>query len=392
MTRERATYLLDRYHADLCTPEERAEFVLLLHHPKFKSLRNELLDSRWPKEGDTDVQEVTPAVYERILATIKSTPRASSVRRFRLWFPFAAAIIAMTLVGIWLFVGNQADQCQSQLGNVDDVQPGGNRATLTLADGREIELSDEQSGIVIGTGISYLDGTSIIDNGETPERSTSIIDYQISTPKGGTYQVTLPDGTHVWLNAGTILRYPSKFDADQRVVELSGEAYFDVTQIESKHAKNKKVPFLVRTNSQTIEVLGTQFNLSAYKEDGDVKTTLVEGSVRVASPTDEHLPVVLEPGQQSIYAGGKVAVATIDVEPFIAWKDGYFDFLYTPFPEMIAQIARWYDIKLIYKGEVPNETFSGKMSRDVTLQYVLKFVEGSGIKVTLDNGQLIIGE
>lgn len=386
MDKERAAYLLNRYQEGTITSDERDEFVLLLHHPAFEGLRNEMLDSKWSLDGEMDTPQASFATYDRLLASIKAVPRPSSVRRFRKWLPYAAAAILVATAAGWLIFSSQSDQHPSELVHAADVQPGGNKATLTLADGRTIELSETHGGIVVGEGISYLDGTSVIDDESLPE----IIDYEISTPRGGTYQVTLPDGTQVWLNAGTVLRYPSRFEKDKRVVELSGEAYFDVEPLLSKQVDNGKVPFLVRTDKQTVEVLGTQFNLSAYPDDHDVRTTLVDGSVRVASVNDAYTPVVLQPGQQSVFAAGTMTISKVEVEPFIAWKDGYFDFLYTPFPEMIVQIARWYDVELVYKGKVPQETFSGRMSRAVSLQSVLKFFEGSKIKTTLSGGKLII--
>lgn len=384
MDKERALYLLERYHAGICTADEQAEFALLLHHPKFDELRHEMLDSLWPNEQD---ELNADADYVRVLSSIKGMRRPTSVRLLRQWLPYAVAIALFVVVGAWYFFDARTVVRQDEQVGLQDVTPGGNRATLTLADGTKIDLNEAQGGIVVGDGISYLDGTSVI---ETPEHLPKAVDYEISTPKGGTYQVTLPDGTTVWLNAGTVLRYPSRFEEGQRIVELAGEAYFDVKPLLAKNNVQTKVPFLVRTEGQTVEVLGTQFNLSAYPEDGDVRTTLVNGSVRVNATGGGGSPVILDPGQQSVLTKGLMTVKEVDIESFIAWKDGYFDFNYTPFPEMIVQIARWYDVEVVYNGVVPQETFSGRMSRKVTLQGVLKFFEGSEIKATLKGNNLII--
>lgn len=390
MDKERAIYLLNRYHSGVSTPEERAEFVLLLHHPNFEKLRNDIMDVEWPEEDDLAVDQLSLEVSDRILAVIKRTPRHSPVRKLRQWLPYAAAIVLLATIGAWFYFVSDPVADSQELVDVRDVAPGGNRAMLTLADGRQIELSETHDGIIIGDGIAYLDGTPIIDDVDGAAALPETIHYEISTPKGGTYQVTLPDGTKVWLNAGTLLRYPSRFEKEQRVIELSGEAYFDVQPLRLQNDSNEKVPFLVVTEGQTVEVLGTQFNLSAYPENADVRTTLVKGSVRVVSATDAYTPVILEPGQQSVVTEGKMVVKTVEVESFIAWKDGYFDFLYTPFSEVIAQIARWYDVEVVYKGDIPEDTFSGRMSRAVTLHGVLQFFEGSKITITQRGDTLII--
>lgn len=390
MDTERAIFLLERYHAGILTPEERAEFVLLLHHPKCEQLRNDILDVQWPEEEDLGLDHLPSDVSERILVAIKQTPRHSTVKRLRQWIPYAAAVVVFVAIGAWVYFLSDSVEDGQDLVEVQDVGPGGNRATLTLADGRQIELSETHNGIVIGDGIAYLDGTSVIDNADGLSDLAETVYYEISTPKGGTYQVTLPDGTKVSLNAGSSLRYPSRFEREQRLIELSGEAYFEVTPLHVKNAPGDKVPFIVRTEKQTVEVLGTQFNLSAYPEDTDVRTTLVNGSVRVASVSDTNTPVILQPGQQSVLTDEGVTIKNVEVESFIAWKDGYFDFLYTPFSEMVAQIARWYDVEVVYKGEIPEDTFSGRMSRNVSLKGVLKFFEGSKVNVEQVGNKLII--
>src|SRR5690606_13352531 len=189
----------------------------------------------------------------------------------------------------------------------EDILPGGNRATLTLADGRTINLSEAQTGIVVGDGITYLDGTGVLDNSAS---SVSTI-MSLSTPKGGTYQITLPDGSKVWLNANSTLKYPSRFGGKERVVELEGEAYFDVSQQSTANSRQASfVPFLVKTNNQTVEVLGTEFNISAYADDPVTKTTLVEGSVKVSAHA-VNASTLLKPGEQGLLLHDRIERKTV---------------------------------------------------------------------------------
>src|SRR5690606_27967693 len=198
------------------------------------------------------------------------------------------------------------------------------RATLTLADGRTIDLSEAQTGIVVGEDVMYNDGSEVMEHRQdnlsgTQKGSLKTNYFVLSTPKGGTYQVTLPDGSKVWLNAGSTLKYPSRFSDGERIVEMTGEAYFSVIRDEER-------PFRVTSNGQQVEVLGTEFNVTAYPDDRETKTTLVEGSVRVAlttgrSPVTSRSPITLKPGEQSIVRGANIEKQQVDTDEFTAWKD-----------------------------------------------------------------------
>src|SRR5690606_28711202 len=202
----------------------------------------------------------------------------------------------------------------------DDVQPGTNRATLAFADGRSIDLSEAHQGIIVGEEITYLDGSEVSEYGAIHNR-LAINEQQLATPKGGTYTITLSDGTKVWLNAASILKYPARFSDRERVVTLEGEAFFDVTQQTqgTGHLK-RKIPFKVITNGQTVEVLGTTFGISAYPNE-ETKTTLVEGAVRLR-PGSGGSAVALVPGEQGVLAGGSIAKHEVNVSTHTAWKDG----------------------------------------------------------------------
>ncbi|WP_262245690.1 FecR family protein [Parapedobacter soli] len=388
---QRIRQLIAQYLEGKLSAVDEEEFWGYVEDPSFEPVIKQLLSEKLesgtaPVVLDDDVQaRILNQVYNHGSSRIRS-------KRLR-WLPYAAAAVFIAFVGVGFLLYDQQSQLQTEVAQVaaEDIQPGGNKAVLTLADGRKMVLKEDQSGIVLaGNEITYKDGDPLTDLAIADQREGAVQWMELVTPKGGTYQVTLPDGTDVWLNSGSVLRYPIRFDHHRRVVELSGEAYFDVAHLRTE---NKGIPFLVKTTAQTVEVLGTQFNLSAYAEDASVKTTLVEGSVRITPVEgDGYAPVVLKAGQQSVAEAGNITIADVDVGPFTAWKEGYFHFKSTPFADVIKQMTRWYDIEVVFKGDAPTQTFSGKMSRNVSLKSVLNFFEGSGVDVTLVNGKLMVQE
>jgi len=343
-------------------------------------------------------------------ALVKAHARIGGNVRLRVlrWrWAAAAAVLLFTAigVGIYRYVGNnQAPTVQIDF--QEDVLPGGNRATLTLAGGQTIDLSEAQAGIIVGDEISYLDGTDVLDGrlktGDGRSKAEDLGLLTLATPKGGTYQITLPDGTKVWLNAASSLRYPGSFDGDERVVELEGEAYFEVS--EQAHGgrsaagsgshvhtftSSQKIPFKIISKGQTVEVLGTQFNISAYADDLEVKTTLVEGSVQIVNANSKVVNKLL-PGQQSTVRGRNTDIQAVDTEKYTAWKTGLFHFGNTPFEDMMRQISRWYDVEVVYTATIPGDTFTGKMSRDLSLMTVLELLNVSNVQVRLEGKQLIV--
>lgn len=308
------------------------------------------------------------------------------------WIPYAAAaiLIAASMV-IWFFVDSDSPSTRSletQTTRVsNDVAPGGNRAVLILDNGSTFNLSENQEGIIIGDNIRYEDGTSIFESDHTAPGAEISPQYAtLSTPKGGTYHITLSDGTKVWLNAASTLRYPTKFSGTDRVVELDGEAYFSVVP-----NANRPTPFKVLSQGQEVEVLGTEFNVYAYPEEQTTKTTLLEGHVRVhLRSSNASNSYDLIPGQQATNEHSHVRVSEVDVNRYIAWKTGMFYFNQTPFEELMNQIERWYDVDVVYKSGIPKDTFGGKIRRDVSLLTVLELLKASEIDYYVDGNQLII--
>lgn len=354
---EKIRQLFERYRSGQCTPEEEARL-----HAWFNQYAAN------GAQGLDDLEEV----YQSEL-TFKRKQRLR-------WMPYVAAAAMLAFVSVWYFNNDSAENVKTEIAvAANDIAPGGNRARLTLADGRSIDLSETQSGIVVGNErILYASGAEELVDLEAEE----IIPLVLSTPKGGAYQIVLSDGTKVWLNAASTFKYPSRFDGMERMVEIEGEAYFSVT-------KDPERPFKVISRGQQIEVLGTEFNISAYADEAGVKTTLVEGSVELLVGTSgERLS--LASNEQSLLRGTVISKQQVNVGPYIAWKNGDFRFDNTPLADMMRQMSRWYDVEVIYESDVPNELFSGTMSRDVTLQTVLELLRISGINYHIQGNKLII--
>ncbi|MGV6945890.1 FecR family protein [Sphingobacterium kyonggiense] len=293
--------------------------------------------------------------------------------------PYAAAIVLLIGIGSIFFLNiNQAPSTISPTSsNSEPVLPGGNRATLLLDGGRSIDLDDEQEGIVMGDGkITYTDGSLIV----AENSNISSKQYTVLTPKGGTYQLCLPDGTNIWLNADSRLSYSADLaKINTRKVRLEGEAYFEVS-------KDAHRPFIVTTAREQITVLGTQFNVNSYRDETTGRTTLVEGSVRINGNT------VLKPGQQAVVdQKGKLRLATVNADKIVAWKNGKFVFESEPIESVMKKIGRWYDVEPVYKGAVSDRNFSGTLSRFEDIQKVLdKITYTSDVRFKLEGRRVIV--
>lgn len=320
-----------------------------------------------------------------------------SIKPVKLWprVVAAASILLVLGAGLWFYnKGILSPKASMSLSKGNDIAPGRNIAMLTLGDGRVVKLSDAKTGVIINANdLSYTDGSSIQDNTVNHLSGSRKGDQSISlvTPRGGQYQVKLSDGTLVWLNAASKLIFPSKFTGSERKVQLSGEGYFEV-------AKSKTQPFIVVSNGQKVEVLGTHFNISAYGDELSVKTTLLEGSVKVlpsalpkSLPGSEELVEgqrrnddkggrILKPGQQStITSSNQIAVAEVDVSQVIAWKAGEFVFTNESLESIMRKVARWYDVEVIYDSNAPRGvTLGGYVSRSRNISVILERMERTG--------------
>jgi len=317
-------------------------------------------------------------------------------KRFVLWKKgiAAAAVLFIILVGGVLYYSlNQQEKDQDmhfkQLAKA--IKPGGNKAVLTLSNGQTIILDHamdgkiaEQAGITI---TKAKDGQLIYTASANHQTAKKSLINTITTPKGGQYQIHLPDGSKVWLNAQSSLRYPTFFNEKERLVTLTGEAYFEVAK------SNAQQPFKVLTENQTVEVLGTQFNINSYADELDVKTTLVEGSVKVVSNLTENNPaamVILKPGQQSSLISNRFAIDFVNTDQFTAWKNGMFVFKDANLKTMMRTLSRWYDIDIVYEGKLPNQEFSGDIYRNLNLDQILEVFSFYKVRFKIEGKKLIV--
>ncbi|HMF72741.1 MAG TPA: FecR domain-containing protein, partial [Flavitalea sp.] len=258
-------------------------------------------------------------------------------------------------------------------GRENSIATGSNKASLTLSDGTTIVLDDAANGLLTtqaGIKISKTTDGQLKYDASRPQPSHANGFNTIHTPRGGQYQVVLPDGSSVWLNAASSLKFPTVFSGNERKVELTGEAYFEV-------AKNKVKPFIVASGNQTLEVLGTHFNVNAYQDDGKIRTTLLEGSIKV-SHTQTNAFSLLVPGQQAELRK-EIKVTKVDVKQSIAWKNGYFVFASENIQTLMQKIARWYDVDVEYEGRVTTEGFVGSISRFEDVSEVLHMLQLTGM-------------
>lgn len=313
----------------------------------------------------------------------------------RIW-RFAAAAVLLMVVGVsgylyWMSVDRQEKPPIADARPVTDLAPGTENAILTLADGRQIVL-DTTSGKVTqedGVTVFNLKGQLNYDT-ETLADSGTVSYHTLRTPNGGQYQLVLADGSKVWLNAASSLRFPTAFAGKNRSVELSGEGYFEVAPDASK-------PFHVTVGDMDVQVLGTHFNINAYRDEKSINTTLLEGSVKVSARKAE---VILKPGSQaqlyqplkSSKSNGLQVVNNVDLDGIIAWKKGYFSFENADIATIMRQLSRWYDIEVVYESNsmAYQETFSGKVHRSMSLRSMLEVLSFSQLDVKLDGRKLIV--
>jgi transmembrane sensor len=367
---EQVRMLLQRYRQGQCSPEE----ITII-----ENWYQQLLDkSDWdfqPGEEALTGERLKARMSERLQPVSAQAPLKALPFYRRKWYKMAAAACLLLLLaaGAWHWLGTTPLQPQKVTPIVlHDAAPGGNKAILTLSNGDHIILDSTSNGQLPPQGNAQVQksGSGQLVYQASAAATTSIVYNTLTTPRGGQYQLRLPDGTQIWLNAASSITYPTTFTGKDRSVSITGEVYFEV-------AANAQVPFRVKTGATTIEVLGTHFNVNAYTDEATVNTTLLEGSVKVVRGQQS---LLLTPGRQaSINAEGVITQPTnVDLDQVMAWKNGKFIFgdkadIYT----VMRQIARWYDIEVEYRGAV-TQHFWGSMSRETNASQVFKLLEATG--------------
>lgn len=345
--------------------------------PEEKELLIELRKIKALSENYTEIHEFnTEAKWHELRLKLQSSGNVKKLRDFR-WIKYAAAVLI--LFSPLFFLKLSKDKTGANTGVAqEDFQPGGNKAILTLANGKKISLTDAKNGQLTKESNIIItksnDGQLVYTMAPSQaEGNPSAISYNtIETPKGGQYQVKLPDGTKVWLNASSSLKFPSSFaSVRERTVVLTGEAYFEVVHLGQK-------PFRVQMNGYDVKVLGTSFNISNYENDGFVATSLLSGSVM--AETKKQGGVILVPGQQAYMddKSGKIQVQEVDVNNAIAWKNGDFVFEKAHIFSIMKKMERWYDIRVVYNGDFKGFNFSGLVSRRQSLITVLDMLASTG--------------
>lgn len=383
--------LFHKYITDECTLAEIRELMQSFGEAADEDALKLLIAAELKKEnqitGDEEVLHThILKLYTGLKPKLRPEVAVKKVNRIGVYMKYAAAILVVVSLGLYLKLNHFRQQANLMaVHQSKDRAPGGNKALLTLGDGTQISLTDAKNGeLAIQSGIKI----NKTKNGqlvyEVPEVSNAqaMVFNTISTPNGGQYQVSLSDGTRVWLNAGSSLKYPTSFSGGKRRVTMQGEAYFEV-------AKDKTRPFIVQSNEQEVEVLGTHFNINSYKEEGTIKTTLLEGAIKVSGPgrTGE----ILKPGQQSVLAPDGIKVYTVDPELAIDWKNGNFYFANENIQSIMRKLSRWYDVEVIYKGPVPQIDFGGEISRSKKLSEILKLLETTGaIHFTVEGRRVMV--
>lgn len=314
-------------------------------------------------------EEELNEVSEEMWASLEKNRKPSAVKTGKLW-PYIAAAASVVLVagmGLYFYSQQSAAPVKAPQQYSNDVPAGSNKAYLTLADGKKILLTNATNGMLAEEGgvkiTKTADGQLVYTIADEGKQSVGKYN-RIETPVGGQYELQLPDGTRVWLNAASSLKYPASFSSlKQRSVELTGEAYFEV-------AKDKTKPFLVKSKGQEVEVLGTHFDVNAYPDEQSIRTTLIEGSVKLNGQ------LTLKPGQQSVLNDGKFNVKEVNANDAADWKNGEFVFNNESLTSILKKAARWYGVEIVYTNELARiPTFTGSVSRSENISSVLNMLE-----------------
>lgn len=338
-----------------------------------------------------EIAELDSDMFQNIL---KKTQRNSRQKgRFfemKTWYKITAAASILFILSLAFFLTQPSTKQNTEevaVKNRDsDLSPGGNKAILTLSDGTEIILDSMSAGILSTQGdanVIKLDDGQLAYNLSEKKEDREIVFNTVSTPRGGQYQLVLSDGTKVWLNAASSLRFPASFNGQDRKVELTGEGYFEV-------AANKNKPFKVFSNNMEVTALGTQFNINTYTDESAMTTTLLEGSVRVDY---DQKSILLVPGEQALIGdkgSGIVVSKDSDLNATIAWKKGIFHFAQADIRTIMRELSRWYDMEVVFEDKVPDTKFDGKIYRNVNASEVFRILEAGGIEFTIIGKKVIV--
>lgn len=393
---DRLQLLIEKYLNGLLTAEEFSELWSMLGRDPDEQVLHKSLQNLWktsksvsPHMSDEEWDLKMRQARQKFDTTLKEessmVSRRSDFMRYR-WVA-AAAIFLLIISGIlyrMLEPGREMKPAEAPLAVQEDRLPGGDRAVLTLSDGSRIILDSAGNGMIAQQGnaqvIKQVDGQLVYSINGQPVPADAY--NTLSTPRGGQYRINLPDGSKVWLNAASSLKYPVSFSGRERRVQITGEVYFEI-------ARDLARPFMVEVGNMEVEVLGTHFNINAYTDESVVRTTLLEGKLNVISGGQQK---TLKPGQQArVTTDGNLNISNeVSLEETIAWKDGNFHFENSDIKVVMRQLARWYDLDVSYRGTVSRH-FIGGISRDVKLSQVLSMLKQTGdIEFLVEGNKIIV--
>ncbi|CAL1518001.1 FecR domain-containing protein [Chitinophaga sp. MM2321] len=392
-TKRLSELIFKSIRGELSPPETQELQEWLERSPDNRRLYEDMIQPSRIKQGLEQVYEATASrerVLERVRAAVGTTslseevPAEASSFSIRRWLPYAAAILLLAGgAGLWWFKPKVDPAPRVVAAKQQDVSPGGTGAILTLADGSTVKLDSLENGEIASQGGSKV----MIRNGylayqeedARTQTAAGTARNMISTPRGRQFQLLLPDGTKVWLNAGSSLSYPVVFSGKERSVDITGEAYFEV-------APDPQRPFKVKMGIDAeIEVLGTHFNVNAYPDEPQINTTLLEGSIRISAASEGK---ILKPGYQASMKNGEIRVKQVDVEEAMAWKNGLFIFADTDIETVMRQLSRWYDIEVVIEGTVKKRQLTGEVYRSYTLQQALSVLQATDLHFSINGRQL----
>jgi transmembrane sensor len=366
----------------------------LTEHPDSREVYEQLHDPaqlRAMLAASRTLGEHMPEELQRLYAKINPVPKLQPAKRtirksiYYIAGTAAAALIAVSTLLLLINHTSKTNEEQLRAAAVtNEIAPGGSKATITLSNGQIITLDSAGSGLLARQGQVQVQLAKGQVDYQAEKSSAAEGAYNtMTTPRGGTFRLTLADGTRIWLNAGSSIHYPVSFSGlKTREVEISGEAYVEV-------ASNKSVPFIVKAGSEEIKVLGTHFNVMAYPDERQLQTTLLEGAVAVSQG---EATKVLRPGQQArVSPEGVLSVADVDADDYVAWKNGLIQLHHADIPAIMRQISRWYDVKVVYHGtNFPSWTMAGTIPRTLNLSQALKVLELNGIHCKLEERTITV--
>lgn len=392
-TEQQITQLLQKFATGQI---DEAGYKTLIAHFKLDGNDAEIfpaMDAIWNTTTENE-SILTTRETERVYQNLINSPKYQSGRRSAkvtaLWYRVAAAAVVLIALSAGLYWAVQRHQLATLAAALNKIGPGGNKATLTLANGKVIDLSDADIGTVAqqqNIAVSKAANGQLIYHIKTlPSVNNTAKEFNtITTPRGGQYQVDLPDGTRVWLNTSSSLRFPIHFAGNERKVTLTGEAYFEI-------AKNKHLPFRVITANQQVEVLGTHFNINGYEDEEAIKTTLLEGSVKITLAGNLSAgQLILKPNEEALTQNTSLNKHDADVEEAIAWKNGVFLFNNESLSEIMKQASRWYDVDVVFEdNSLKSQIFSGSISRFKNISQLIEVLESTGsVHFKIDGRRLV---